>query len=152
MPEHATPGASETRGPCPVSLSSEGRRLLAVSGSSWGPGRASSQVLWIVGCRLPLQVAQSQSYSLAQKSEALPRYICGVRLLRPGVAGPPECHASAGIDGSTLLLDFTYDKLTDELVDELIDDLHSCIRSPVSLFGHPRIHSFIQVRVAETKT
>ena len=35
--EHATTGADQTPGLCPVTLSSEGRPLLAVSGSSWGP-------------------------------------------------------------------------------------------------------------------
>ena len=33
---------------------SEGRPLLAVSGSLWGPVEVSSHVLWIVGGRLPL--------------------------------------------------------------------------------------------------
>ena len=37
--EHATAGADQTPGPRPVTLSSEGRPLLAVSGSSWGPAR-----------------------------------------------------------------------------------------------------------------
>ena len=38
--ERATTGADQTPGPRPVTLSSEGRPLLAVSGSSWGPARS----------------------------------------------------------------------------------------------------------------
>ena len=34
---------------------SEGRPVLAVSGSSWGPVEVSSHVLWIDGGRLPLR-------------------------------------------------------------------------------------------------
>ena len=37
--KRATTGADQTPGPRPVILSSEGRPLLAVSGSSWGPAR-----------------------------------------------------------------------------------------------------------------
>ena len=37
--EHATTGADQTPGPRPVTLSSEGRPLLAVSGSLSGPAR-----------------------------------------------------------------------------------------------------------------
>ena len=41
---------------CVPSLpSSEGRPLLAVSGSSWRPVEVSSHALWIVGGRLPLR-------------------------------------------------------------------------------------------------
>ena len=38
--EHATAGADQTLGLRPVTLASEGRPLLAVSGSSWGPARS----------------------------------------------------------------------------------------------------------------
>ena len=44
--EHATTGADQTPGPRPVTLSSEGRPLLAVSGSLWGPARC------VVACSL----------------------------------------------------------------------------------------------------
>ena len=54
--ECATTGADQTLGPRPVTLSSKGRPLLAVSGSPWGPADVSSHVLWIVGGRLPLRV------------------------------------------------------------------------------------------------
>ena len=53
--EHATTGADQTLGPRPVTLSLEGRPLLAVSGSPWGPAKVSSHVPWIVGSRLPLR-------------------------------------------------------------------------------------------------
>ena len=59
--EHATTGPDQTPGPFLVSRHplSEGRPLLAVSGSSWGPVEVSSQVPWIVGGRLPLRGAQA---------------------------------------------------------------------------------------------
>ena len=53
--KHATTGADQTPGLCPVTPSSEGRPLLAVSGSSWGPVRMSSRALWIVGGGMPLR-------------------------------------------------------------------------------------------------
>ena len=53
--EHATTGADQTPGLCPVTPSSEGRPLLAVSGSSWGPVEVSSHALWTVGGCLPLR-------------------------------------------------------------------------------------------------
>ena len=51
--EHAT--TDQTLGPRPVTLSSKGRPLLAVSGSPWGPAEVSSHVLWIVCGRFPLR-------------------------------------------------------------------------------------------------
>ena len=55
MREHATTWGDQTPGPRPVTLSSDGRPLLAVSGSSWEPAEVSSQVPWIVCGRLPLR-------------------------------------------------------------------------------------------------
>ena len=48
-------GADQTLGLCPVAPSSEGRPLLAVSGSLWGPVEVSSHALWIVGDCLQLR-------------------------------------------------------------------------------------------------
>ena len=66
--EHATTGAVQTPGPRPVTLSSEGRPLLAVRGSFWGPAEVSSHVLWIACGRLPLRGVQKTGQSAAPQS------------------------------------------------------------------------------------
>ena len=48
-----------------VTLSSEGRPLLAVSGSLWGPAGVPSHVLWIVGGRLQLRGHKGLGQSVA---------------------------------------------------------------------------------------
>ena len=66
--EHATTGADQTPGPRPVSPSSEGHPLLAVSGSLWGPAEVSSQVPWNVGGTLPLRVYRGPEQSVVPQS------------------------------------------------------------------------------------
>ena len=77
--EHATTGAVQTPGPRPVTLSSEGRPLLA-RGSLWGPAEVSSHVLWIACGRLPLwgEGGGGRGY---RRPGSLPR-------LSPAVLGP----------------------------------------------------------------
>ena len=67
--EHATTGADQALGPRPVTLSSEGGPLLAVSGSSWERAEVSSQGLWVVACHC---VGTEGSGSLLHLSPLVP--------------------------------------------------------------------------------
>ena len=58
----------------PVTPSSEGRPLLAVSGSSWGPVEMPSQVLWTVRGRWPLRGYRGPGQSVAPQSSC-PRFL-----------------------------------------------------------------------------
>ena len=57
--------SDQTSGPRPVTLSSEGRPLLAVSGSLRVPAEVSSHVLWIACDRLPLRGYRGLGQSVA---------------------------------------------------------------------------------------
>ena len=63
--EHATTGADQTPGPRRVTLSSEGRPLLAVSGSSWEPACC------VVACHL--DCVWSLAIAVVQRTEAVCR-------------------------------------------------------------------------------